>query len=422
MAETKKKLTMAELLKTAEKKYDLAVGTLDSIASDVKFISTGNMAVDYAIGGASGGIPLGRVVELYGPPSSGKTTLATQAAANLQKIILSGGDESLGIMATDRILYLDYEQAFDAAYARALGLDTSHDSFLFTQPDTLEAGMDFMLTAFKTGEVRLALVDSVAAMTPSAQAEADSVGKSLPAVQAKIMKVVGTNLNPILKEHNGTVIFINHEIEKMEMGGARRPGMPVATSTPGGIALKFFSSVRVQFRQIRNIKGTIIDPLTKEPVETPVATDVKVKVVKNKVAPPFRECSVRVRFGRGFDEFWTAIQILVANKKLIYATGRWYFHNVIEEVPADWMPREAKGTKRPYIHGEGKVFAAADENPEWRGALIAVAKRVAKENAASLADVAKFGVSLPEEDEDGPTSDELDDLLPSTSDGNRISI
>lgn len=414
------KTALATLLGQAEKKYGLTVGPMGSIASDTQFITTGNLAIDYALGG---GIPMGRSVELAGPPSSGKTTLALQAAIAMQQLILAGGDPERGIGPDDVILYFDYEQAMDPEYAKALGLDLEHPSMQFTQPDTLEEGADFCLAAFKTGQVRLALFDSVAAMNPSAQAEADSVGKSLPAVQAKLMKPFGVTLNSVLKNNNGTVIFINHEMEKMEMGGARRPGMPAATTTPGGSALKYFASVRVSFRQQRSHKGMVMDPLTNTEVEIPVATDVKVKVIKNKVAPPFREAIVRVRYGQGFDEFWTAMQVLLANKKVIYAATRYYFHNLAEEEGApDWMPREAQGIKRPYLHGEKRVFAMADEHPEWRARLIEVAGRVAAENAESLKAVAPLREVEAEEDSDETSSGELDEMIEASKGGKRIEI
>lgn len=403
-----------DLLKTAEKKYNLRVGSMDDVAEDVHALTTGNMAIDTALG--IGGIPLGRSVELYGPPSCGKTTTALQVAADLQRIIKSGGDEARGIKPNDIILYLDYEQAMDKVYANALGLDTKHASLKFSQPDTLEDGVNFAIAAVKTGRVRLVIFDSVAAMNPSAKAEAE-IGKSLPAVQAKLMKDFTLNFNGALYNHNATAIFLNHQMEVMAMGGASRPGMPPPTTTPGGKALKYFASVRIEYKQIKQNKASVVDPLTNEKVDRVQSTDVKVKVTKNKVAPPFREAVVRVRFGRGFDNFWTAMQILLANKKVMYSSGRYYFHNVrdLGLVP-EWMAEEKTGTHRPYIHGENAVFTNADKDPEWREGLILLAEEVVRLNEDALARVVPLG---DDEEEDEEDLDEVDDTL---TGGNRVAF
>lgn len=402
---------VADLLAKANKKYNLSVGTMSSVAEDVEFITTGNIAIDYALGG---GIPMGRSLEMAGFPSSGKTTTSLQAAVALQKIILAGGDPKRGIGPNDRMLFLDYEQAMDPEYAEALGLDVNHESFLFTQPDTLEDGANFILDIVKTGRLRLIIIDSVAAMNPSAKAEAE-IGKSLPAVAAKLLKDFGVTLNSVLANNNCSCIFLNHTQEKFDMGGGRRPGMPPPTTTPGGMALKYFASVRMEYKQIRNHKGPVMDPLSNEVIEIPVATDVRVKVIKNKVAPPFKEAVVRVRYGKGFDNFWTALQILIANKKIMYSTGYYYFHNASEDgLAPEWMDRAATGTQRPFIRGEDSVFSAGDEHPEWRQKAIELAEKIVAENVNSMARV----VPVKPESEEDP----LDDEIESTSAGHRVSV
>ena len=177
--------------------------------------------------------------------------------------------------------------------------------------------------------------------------------------------------------------------------------MPPATTTPGGVATKFFASVRVEFKQIRQNKGDVIDPLTNELVPAVTSTDVKIKVVKNKVAPPFREATVRVRFGKGFDNFWTALQILLANKKIVHATGMFYFHNLEGEGFAPpWMTRATTGHKNPYIRGESKVFAAGDTDPDWRDGLIVYATGVVADNIEILAKVVPMHSGVGEDEND----------------------
>jgi len=405
---TKTSDPFADLLASAAKKYNgLSVGSMEDVASDVKAISTGNLAIDYCIG--VGGIPLGRSIELYGPPSSGKTTTALQAAAELQKIIIAGGDPERGIKPDDIILYLDYEQSMDKDYAVALGLNTKHPSLKFTQPDTLEDGVNFAIAAVKTGRVRLLIFDSVASMNPSAKADAE-IGKSLPAVQAKLMKDFTLTFNSVLANNNASAIFINHQMEAMSMGG--RPGMPPKTTTPGGVALKYFASLRIQYTQVKQNKETVIDGLSNEKVERIMSTDVKVKVTKNKMAPPYREALVRVRFGRGFDNFWSAMQVLLANKKVMYSASYYKFHNIeAQGLAPEWMPRSPSGTKPPVINGTKQLFNAADAHPEWRDGIIKLAEEVVSENVEILSKVAPQQEADEEEDElDEETSKELEDM------------
>jgi recombination protein RecA len=380
---------LADILKKAEKKYGMLIGPMSEVAHDINTISTGNMALDIAMGS---GVPMGRSLELYGPPSCGKTTMALQTAANLQQIIMNGGDDPRGIMPDDRIMYLDYEQAMDKDYAKALGLDTEHESFIFTQPDSLEDGANLVIDLVKTGRVRLFIFDSAAFMTPSAKAEAE-IGKSLPAVQAKLMKDFLMTFTPLLYKNNATAIFLNHQMEKMEMGGSR-PGMPTPHTTPGGAALKYVMSVRLQFTKIRDYKEDSVDPITGEVLSIPMSSDVRVKVVKNKVAPPFRQAVVRVRFGRGFDEFVTALLAMIAAKKIVYTAGYFYFHRLEEAgLAPEWMARKTSGNLAPYIKGEKNVYAMSDEHADWREAFIEYARDIVIENV-------KNGGKPVEEEED----------------------
>lgn len=385
-------VTVAAVIESAKKKYDIRLGPLSEVVEEVATVTTGNLAIDYALG--VDGVALGRLYEFAGEPSSGKSTTALQAAAALQKIIKAGGDMARGIGPDDIIVYFDYEQAMDILYAKALGLDVEHNSFLFAQPDSLEQGANIALALLETGKARMLIWDSVAAMNPEAAMNAE-VGVSLPAIQARVMSDFLKKLTPSLRNNNCVSLFINHLKEKMVMGGYSRPGMPPPTTTPGGKALKFYASVRVEYTPLSKIKGKIYDSLSNEEIDGIIATNVRVKVVKNKLAPPFRQAVVRVRFGRGFDNFWTALQILVAHKKIPYSTGYWYFDKMPDLIRPEMKLGSTK-TKRPYIQGEAAMFEFSDLYPEWRDLVI----KAATDLVASGVSSGELGLSLKNPDDD----------------------
>jgi recombination protein RecA len=303
--------TMSSVLKDIYKKYDLRVGSLSSVAEDTQVLSTGNLAIDYITG--VGGLPLGRSVELYGLSGSGKSTLALQTAASLQQRIIAENRDEF-------IVYADYEHALDRVYAVALGLDVDHESFLLMQPDTFEQGVSAVLLLLATNKVRLSIWDSVAAMIPDAAIEdTDSKDGFMDrpmdsARKAKLMSGFLRLLNPRLHRFSCTAIFLNHLMDVIDT----TPGFKAfkRTTTPGGRALKFYASMRIEFTQIGTVKGKVFDALANAEVEKVETTAVKAKVTKNKVGSPFRECDIKVRLGKGFDNFWSAIQVLIAYKAI----------------------------------------------------------------------------------------------------------
>lgn len=355
-------LSISSVLKKVQKDYGLRVGSLSAVADDVEAIPSGNIAIDDITG--VGGLPLGRSVELYGQPSSGKTTTALQAAANLQRKIIAEGLE-------EYILYSDFEHALDKTYACSLGLDLDHPSFLFCQPDNFEQGAQSAVELIRTGSVRLGIWDSVAAMTPADMLTAD-VGKASVALQARLMSDFMKKLNPLLDEKNCCAVFLNHIQDVISIGGFQPPGPP-RTTTPGGKALKFYASVRMEYQQVKNITAAMVDQLTGAEVKRVEATNVRVRVVKNKVGPPFREAVVRVRFGRGFDDFWSALQILVGRGQVVCTTGYYYFDKMSDLIHEDMAHSK---TGRPLIHGEDAVLSFADEHPVWRATAIASARKL----------------------------------------------
>ncbi|MFN8770481.1 MAG: recombinase RecA [Neisseriaceae bacterium] len=259
------------------------------IANDIQVISTGSLTLDIALG--VGGLPKGRVVEIFGPESSGKTTLCLSVVAQAQK---NGGT----------CAYIDAENALDVVYARKLGVKV--DDLLISQPDTGEQALEITDMLVRSGGVDVVVVDSVAALTPKAELEGD-MGDSHMGLQARLMSQALRKLTANIKKTNTLVIFINQI--RMKIGVMF--GSPETTT--GGNALKFYSSVRLDIRRTGAIKKG----------EDVIGNETRVKVVKNKVAPPFKQADFEILYGEGISRYGELVELGVINK-LIEKSGSWY--------------------------------------------------------------------------------------------------
>ncbi|WP_296891807.1 recombinase RecA [Thiobacillus sp.] len=294
MAEDKSK-ALAAALGQIEKQFGkgsvMRLGDHD-IARDIQAVSTGSLGLDIALG--VGGLPRGRVVEIYGPESSGKTTLTLQVIAEMQKM---GGTAA----------FIDAEHALDPNYAQKLGVDV--DNLLVSQPDTGEQALEIADMLVRSGSVDVVVVDSVAALTPKAEIEGE-MGDSHMGLQARLMSQALRKLTANIKRTNTLVIFINQI--RMKIGVMF--GNPETTT--GGNALKFYASVRLDIRRIGAIKkGDEI-----------VGNETKVKVVKNKVSPPFKEAFFDILYGQGISREGEIIELGVAHK-FVDKSGAWYAYN-----------------------------------------------------------------------------------------------
>lgn len=327
--------TMAELSKEG-----VAFGY---VPKEQKFFSSSNVGIDWATGG---GLPVGKIVEISGKSGSGKTTLAIQTAVSVQ-------EAGIG-----KVVWADYERAFDAEYAQQLGLNIFDESFVYFKPDSLEQGGDIIAKLVKSGEVALVIVDSTARMTSIKELEGSMTDTTVADKAKALYKFCRTILNA-LDDNNCTLIFLNHLLEAINTS---MPGV-VKKITPGGNAVPYFASLRIQCTVVKSVAAKSADAKFD-------AVEVEVLVTKNRVAPPFRKTVVRNDFGSGFSQVRSALE-MAKELNIVSAAGAWTKINN-EEL-------KAVLGKEQY-NGFDNFVLDISQNAEARGLLISLALEAIRNN------------------------------------------
>ncbi len=355
MAKDEKKAALELALKKIEKNYGkgaiMRMG--EKVDTQISTVSSGSIALDTALG--VGGFPRGRIVEIYGPESSGKTTVALHAVAEVQKM---GGTAA----------YIDAENAMDPAYASALGVNI--DDLLLSQPDTGEQGLEIADALVTSGAVDILVVDSVAALVPRAEIEGE-MGDAHVGLQARLMSQALRKLSGSINKTKTIALFINQIREKVGV----MFGNPEVT--PGGRALKFYATIRLEVRRSEQIKnGTDV-----------IGNRTKIKVVKNKVAPPFKVAEVDIMYGKGISQTGELVD-MAAEKDIINKAGAWYSYG-------DDRIGQGRENAKQYLADNPEIFAeikqkvrdayGIDESPEEAAAAKA-AEKAAKTDKAEKAE------------------------------------
>jgi recombination protein RecA len=370
--------SVQDVLGELRSKDKLKIGPLSEFEMRPEGMSTGNIALDFITG--VGGYPRGRVVEQYGPPSSGKTTSALQSLALEQQAIIEGRQ-------TGYVGFWDYEKSLDEGYCKNLGLDVDHPSFIYVQPTSFEHGANIFRKLLATGEVAMLIVDSVATMVTENELSAET-GAAKVADRAKMMHQFLRQVNDTVFRTNTCLIFLNHTMELLDASpmGQKLAARGIKRQTqPGGKALAFYGGLRIEFKQIGNLRTAEVNPLTGEKEDQIRQTRVQATVVKNKVGDPFGVAELRVRWGRGFSQAYSILQILndygVVKRD---GAGQYYFtEDLLPAGPHTFKVLDGQAK----VKGEEQTLQKIEEDPSWQALLQSRAQALLDEHGGKKANI-----------------------------------